>query len=183
MCVTENFNDTVIGDPLYEVPLNKISKQVFPKTTSLCYEIHGEAGKIFNLVSDGCVQVNANYSAMDIPANGNIISQIGVFAHDTAGGCINILVDVDDCVPVVNGIPYNNDTGYNMNGVTARRRNSRARISVPNCDFDVPFDNLVFWVTCQNIGGQKMIKFQVIRGDGLIPDSHGLIGTQLIFAS
>ena len=182
LCLTEAFNDTVIGDPLYEVPLNMISNSTFSETTSLCYEIHGEAGKIFNLVSDGCVQVNANYSAMDIPANGNIISQIGVFAHDTAGGCINILVDVDDCVPVVNGIPYNNDTGYNMNGVTARRRNGRARITVPNCDLRL-FDNLIFWVTCQNIRGQKMIKFQVIRGNGLIPDSHGLIGNALYCSS
>ena len=176
------FNDTVIGDPLYEVPLNTISNSTFPVTTSLCYEIHGEAGKIFNLVSDGCVQVNANYSAMDIPDNGNIISQIGVFAYDTAGGCINILVDVNDCIPVVNGVAYSGDPGYNTNGVTARRRNGRARISVPNCATAL-FDNLVFWVTCQDIEGQKMIKFQVVRGNQLIPDSHGLLGMYVVTLS
>jgi len=113
---------------------------------------------------------------MNIPANGNIISDVGVFAYDNAGGCINILVDVNDCIPVVNGVPYA-DTAYNANGVTARRQNNRARISVPNCDSGV-FDNLVFWVVCQDIGGQKMIKFQVLRGSGLIVDSHGLIGMQ-----
>ena len=111
---------------------------------------------------------------MDIPANGNIISQVGVFAYDNAGLCINILVDVNDCIPVVNGVPYNN-TVYDRNGITARRRNNRARISVPNCDSGI-LDNLVFWVVCQNIEGQKMIKFQVLRGNGLIPDSHGLLG-------
>ena len=170
------FNDTVIGDPLYEVPLNNlISNETFLEVTSLCYEIHGRAGQIFNLISDDCVQVNANYSAMDIPANGNIISQIGVLAYDTAGGCIEILVDVSDCIPVVNGVPYN-DTVYDMNGVTARRRNGRARITVPNCD-NRTFDNLAFWVVCQNIGGQRMIKFQVLRGSALLPNSHGLIGT------
>ena len=171
------FNDTVIGDPLYEVPLNTISNNTFPVTTSLCYEIHGEAGKIFNLVSDGCVQVNANYSAMDIPDNGNIISEIGVFAYDTAGGCINILVDVNDCIPVVNGVAYSGDPGYDMNGVTARRRSNRARITVPNCDGD--HDDLVFWVVCQNINSQRMIKFQVLRGSALQPDSHGLIGSYI----
>ena len=170
------FNDTVIGDPLYEVPLNMISNNIFPVTTSLCYEIHGEAGKIFNLVSDGCVQVNANYSVMDIPDNGNIISQIGVFAYDTAGGCINILVDVNDCIPVVNGRAYSGDPGYNMNGVTARRRSNRAHITVPNCDNDGDHDDLVFWVVCQNINSQRLIKFQVLRGSALQPDSHGLIG-------
>ena len=168
------FNDTVIGSILYEVPLNVISNNIFPVTTSLCYEIQGEAGKIFNLVSDGCVQVNANYSAMDIPDNGNIISQIGVFAYDTAGGCINILVDVNDCIPVVNGRAYSSDLGYDLNDVTARRRSNRARITVPNCDGD--HDDLVFWVVCQNINSQRTIKFQVLRGSALQPDSHGLIG-------
>ena len=170
-----SFNDTVIGDPLYEVPLNLLGGKIFPEVTSLCYEIHGRAGQIFNLISDGCVQVNANYSAMDIPANGNIISQIGVLAYDTAGGCIKIIVDVNNCIPVVNGVAYN-DTVYDVNGVTARQRNSRARIAVPNCANE-HFDNLVFWVVCQNIGGQRMIKFQVLRGSALIPDSHGLIGS------
>ena len=172
---TGTFNDTVIGDPLYEVPLNTISRITFPDVTSLCYEIHGEAGQIFNLISDGCVQVNANYSAMNIPANGNIISQIGVLAYDNAGGCVEIMVDVNDCIPVVNGVPYNG-TAYNVNGVTARRRNGRARIAVPNCDSAL-FDNLVFWVVCQDVRDQKMIKFQVIRGDALRADSHGLLGT------
>ena len=168
------FNDTVIGDPLYEVPMNMISpNDTFPEVTSLCYEIHGEAGQVFNLISDGCVQVNANYSSMNIPANGNIISQIGVLAYDTAGGCAFIMVDVNDCIPVVNGVPYN-DTVYDMNGVTARRRNGRARITVPNCDGEA--DDLVFWVVCQDIAGQRMIKFQVLRGSALQPDSHGLIG-------
>ena len=168
------YNDTVVGDPLYEVPLNMISNETFPEVTSLCYEIHGKAGKIFSLISDGCVQVNANYSAMDIPENGNIISQIGVFAYDTADQCINILVDVNDCIPVVNGVAYSGDPGYNMSGVTARQRNNRVRITVPNCDGDL--DDLVFWVVCQDIMGQRMIKFQVLRGSGLRPDSHGLIG-------
>ena len=169
------FNDTVIGDPLYEVPMNMISRETFPQVTSLCYEIHGEAGRIFNLISDRCVQVNANYSSMNIPTNGNIISQIAVLTYDSAGSCIEIMIDVNDCIPVVNGVPYG-DTVYDMNNVTARRRNGRARIAVPNCDNRI-FDNLVFWVVCQDVGGQNMIKFQVARGDALISNSHGLIGT------
>ena len=36
------FNDT--GNSLYEVPMNMISNETFPVVTSLCYEIHGEAG-------------------------------------------------------------------------------------------------------------------------------------------
>ena len=178
------FNDTVIGDPLYEVPLNRISNETFSEVTSLCYEIHGEAGKIFNLVSDGCVQVNAEYSAMDNPENGNIISTIGVAATDNNGSCVEIEVGVDDCVPVVNGVPYST-TPYRSNGIMARLRNgrtTRAIIDVPNCD-DHPngplADNLRFWVVCQNIGGQRMIKFQVMRGNLLRADAHGLLGNKI----
>ena len=40
---------------------------------------------------------------MDNPENGNIISTIGVAATDNDGDCIQIEVNVDGCVPVVNG--------------------------------------------------------------------------------
>lgn len=151
-----------------------ISNENFTDVTSLCYEIHGAAGKIFNLISDGCVQVNAEYSAMDIPENGNIISKIGVFAYDNTGSCITVEVDVN-CITILNGAPYNSTT-YFVNGVNIiQQNNTRVHIAVPNCNGSA-FDDLVFWVVCQNINGQKMIKFQVLRGSGLIPDSHGLIG-------
>ena len=82
---------------------------------------------------------------------------------------------MDDCIPIVNGFPYNS-TVYDMDGVNVRQQGNRVRITVPNCNDAHDFDDLVFWVLCQEINGQEMIKFQVFRGSGLIPDSHGLIG-------
>lgn len=69
-------NDTVIGDPLFEAAL-----WVGESTCeySLCYEIHGESGQHFNLVSDMCVSVNAHYTPMRNPSDGNIISAIGMY--------------------------------------------------------------------------------------------------------
>ena len=50
-----------------------ISDDTFEQVTALCYEIYGNAGKMFNLISDGCVQVNAGYSGTNIPVIGNVI--------------------------------------------------------------------------------------------------------------
>ena len=48
-------NDTVIGDPLYTVPVFGTQER------HLCYEIHGRPMRYFNLISDSCVSVNAHY--------------------------------------------------------------------------------------------------------------------------
>ena len=138
-------------------------------TVSLCYEVHGEANQHFNLISDTCVSVNALYSSMTNPSNGNIISKIGVLAKDSNGLCQEIEADLAGCTARVNG---NNVTMYNQDGIRVRRRTNRIRISVPNCENT---DSLVMWVICQD-QGEPMIKFVVARGFNLRPTSHGLIG-------
>ena len=138
-------------------------------TVSLCYEVHGERGEYFNLISDTCVSVNALYSSMTDPSNGNIISKIGVLAEDTNGVCQEIEADLNNCTARVNGTVV---TMYNQDGIRVRRRTNRIRISVPNCEST----DLVMWVTCEVQGEQSMIKFVVARGFNLRPTSHGLIG-------
>ena len=159
-------NDTIIGDPLYEVPVIINGEG---NTVSLCYEIHGEPGEHFNLISDTCVSVNALYSSMINPSNGNIISKIGVLAEDSNGVCQEIEADLEGCTARVNG---NNVTLYNQDGIRVMRRTNRIRISVPNCEST----DLVMWVTCEVQGEQPMIRFVVARGFNLRPTSHGLVG-------
>jgi len=86
-------NDTVVGDPLFTVPI------LAAMSRSLCFEVHGSADRIFNLVSDVCTTVNAHYTPMDIPENGNIIdiSCIGVRAVPNSGLCKNVRVELDGC--------------------------------------------------------------------------------------
>jgi len=157
-------NDTVVGDPLFTVPIASTGQ-------SLCYEVHGMANRIFNLVSDECTTVNAHYAPMNIPENGNIISRVGVRAVSNSGFCKNVRVELDGCRAFIDGTEV---IGLREEqGVEVRRMRSRVRISVPNCDNL----RLVMWVMCQNISGQTMLRFVITRGLNLRPTSHGLIGT------
>ncbi|XP_019849170.1 PREDICTED: uncharacterized protein LOC100641243 [Amphimedon queenslandica] len=169
-------NDTVIGDPLFEAAL------WVGNTTcqySLCYEIHGSSDQHYNLLSDLCVSVNAYYTPMRNPDDGNIISAIGIRASDDNEQChlINIVQDQTTgfCVTTVNsGAPLVvGDTGFQDDSVSVRQRMAtRVRIGVPNCE-RIP---LVMWVTCQNMSGELMMRFDISRGVNLRPSSHGLLG-------
>lgn len=160
-------NDTIIGDPLYEVPVivdeegNKIS---------LCYEVQGQANLHFNLISDTCVSVNALYSPMINGSQGNVISKVGILAVDNNEVCQEIEADLTGCTVRVNGQVT---TMYNQDGINVIRRTNRVRVAVPNCENF----NLVLWVICEVRGGQPMIKFVTVRGSNLRPTSHGLVGT------
>lgn len=162
---------TMIGDPLYEVPLSLPDETVekFGKL-SLCYEVHGQANKSFNLLSDICISVNAFYSPMINPSLGNIVSKIGVLAEDSKGACQQIEVDWEGCTASVNGKVVSN---YYQNGVRViQRRGKRVRIAAPNCgNLDV-----VMWVVCEVRQKQPMIKIVISGGINLRPGCHGLIG-------
>ena len=147
---------------------------------SLCYEIHGISGAWFNLVTDQCSTVNAQYVALNSKLN--VIDQIGVRAVDSAGQCVNIRVDINQCIAEVNSAPLEVMGRYSANSVSIRRYRNRVRISVPNCN-DL---TLVMWVFCETRtleapeGGAfaaEMIKFVVMRGlnTGHRP-AHGLLG-------
>ena len=43
---------------------------------------------------------------------------------------------------------------------------------MPNCDSE----QLVMWILCENINGQKMTDFVVSRGINFSQSSHGLVG-------
>ena len=137
-----------------------ISDDIFEQVTALCYEIYGDAENEFNLISDGCVQVNAEYSGTNISVIGNVISRIGVVAYDVADDCIKIEVGMDDCVPYVNGVPVDS-VDYNLNGVSVSNRNKnrvRIRKMYPaggNCDNDM--------VTTANYIWGNFIKLSIVH--------------------
>ena len=159
-------NDTIIGDPLYKVPVTVDEEE---KKLSLCYEVRGQANQHFNLISDTCVSVNALYSPMINESDRNIISKVGILAVDTSGACQQIEADLERCTARVDGQVQQM---YNQDGIHMLHQRNRIRISVPNCE-NV---DLVMWVICEVRRGQPMIKFVVARGFNLRPTSHGLIG-------
>ena len=170
-------NDSVIADPLFTVPLN-VHSTLFQEL-SLCYEIHGTAGRYYNLVSDSCTSVNAHYQyASPNHVSVNIIDAITVRAVDRAGQCVDIEVNVD-CGVSVGGSRVQI---YSLNEVYVRTYgNLSVRISVPNCNHQ----QLVMWILCQvrpiedpnttKIFNAKMQKFVVTRGLSLGENSHGII--------
>ena len=177
-------NDTVVGDPLFTVPILVPEEQLRALNLTeltMCYEIHGRSEQWFNLVTDECTSVNARYSALN--QNLNVIDEIGVRAVDDNGRCVNIGVNVNQCATEINGSPLTT-MRYSRDGISVRRYTNRVRIAVPNCNDQT----LVMWVICQNrtmddpyqegvsIRG-SMIKFVVMRGLNIgHRPAHGLLG-------
>ena len=168
-------NDTVIGDPLFAVPLFVTNgSQLLPerRLPHLCYEIHGRDRWYLNLISDTCVSVNAHYTAINRTIDTNVISTVGIKAVNSNGLCVNIEVGVQNgCVPVIteagnSSVAMNR---YRSGRISVRKHRERVRISLPNCE-NV---QLVMWITCQNL---QRIHFVVTRGINLRPTSHGLLG-------
>ena len=163
--------DTVIGDPLFTVPLPASAGH-------LCYEIRGVADQFFNFISDECVSVNAHYSERS-PLPGetrqlHIIDQIAIRAVDNANDCINILVDRNGCVTTANRETISN--AYNKGGVTVSAADNRVVVGVPNCgDLDLEME-----VVCETRNGVEMIRFEVMRGHNLRDTSHGLLGMLIL---
>jgi hypothetical protein len=178
-------NDTLTGDPLLTVPI-WTDPNVAPgdDVQSLCYEVHGEDGAYFNLISDECTSVNAYYQTASTPSPNidlNVVTQIGVRAVGN-NDCWDIQVNLDStCSVTVNGtIPLSTD----FDGITVKRypTSSRVRISVPNC----ADTQLVMWVFCRKGEVEDpmtwvyynidFLRFFVTRGLNLKEESHGLIG-------
>ena len=127
--------------------------------------------KVFNLISDHCISVNALYAAMNNPSDGNIITSIGIKAVDSKGKCVNIVVSLQNgCMPLIDGKEV---LRYDSSDVTVTKHMSRVRVSVPNCENE----QLVMWMMCDTINNQYMINFVISRGINLSPTSHGLMGT------
>ena len=166
----------MIGDPLFTVPLHdRDSTSPTPSTPLLCFEIHGAAYGVFNLISDRCTSVNARYLPMTGPANGNIIGTVGIRAVDSQGQCVTVEVGLGNgCVPIVavgGGAPRETSR-YEVHRVSVRKFGRRVRVAVPNCE-NV---RLSMWLSCRELVGQTMVEFEVTRGVNLRPTSHGLVG-------
>ena len=172
--VGEIRNDTVVGDPLFTVPLmiNNVPEdlsEVYGNKMSLCYEVKGESHQYFNLISDECTSVNAYYGSGRVDSV-NVITKIGIVARDSANSVRRVSVGLDGCRAHIDGAEVLERWG--SRGISVLRRENRVRVSVPSCDSL----ELVMWVVCEQRQGQPMIKFVVSRGHNLSPTSHGLIG-------
>ena len=178
--ILRRVNDTIVGDPLYTIPLQGLNLTHFPELrgVSLCYEFHGLSDTYYSVVSDACTTVNAHYTAGKNDASLNVVSEIGVMAEGQNDTCHQIRVTVDQCQTFANGQPVS-DT-YSLDGVRVITQRNRVRVTVPNC---ASTRQLVMWIMCEQRGGEDMIRFVIARGQGLAPTSHGLVGKMYVVCS
>ena len=180
-------NDTLTGDPLMTVPIHtNPDAQPGDEYTSLCYEVHGEADKVFNLISDECTTVNAHYAKAPIASPNidlNVVDAIGVVALSLSGSeCVNILIELDTCQATVNNTDVHGV--YQGDGIRVREYTNRVRIAVPNCAR--AGTDLVMWAFCLNGRTEDpvtwesynftFIRLTVMRGLNFQEQSHGLVG-------
>ena len=168
--------DTIIfvGDPLYEVPVTHTPEGMDPTTTSLCYQIHGETEEYYNIISDRCVQVNVLYDAIGSDSQaGNYIKDVGIVAHNTAGGCNSIEVTGRRCTVTIDGNALNGS--YDQDGVTITKTGRKLyEIILPNCK-TTQGDDLRFRLRCVKVNNKGVVRVDVIRNGGRA-GAHGLLG-------
>jgi hypothetical protein len=135
----------------------------------MCYEIHGDAGKYFNLISDTCTSVNTRFSTMESNPKLNAMSVIGMYAATSAtpnGNCAEIEINIDNCAASLDGELI--ELVAQVDDIRIRKFNNRWRVSVPNCQRP----SATMWITCE----ANMLRFRIARGSNLAPTSHGLLG-------
>lgn len=155
-------NDTIHGDPLFTVTLPTADE-------FMCYEVHGRAGKHFNLISDTCTSVNSLFTQLPSDPQLNRMSEIGIYARGTSDTCVQVLISIENCIGSVNGEMVTST--YNQNGISMRRYRNRWRVAVPNC---ISTPALIMWIFCES--QPDMLRFHIARGNNLAPSSHGLLG-------
>ena len=170
---TDYTNEPLRYGTLFSVPLpSNYTDHTELESIQLCFEIHGQARKHYNLISDACTSVSARYKQGENDAGLNVISNIGVKAQGSNGSCHNIEVHLDRCSAQLDGTSLN--TSVTVNGISIMIRRQRVRVSVPNCASST---RLTMWMMCTTQNNEDMLELVVARGDGLLPTAHGLIGT------
>ena len=167
-------NDTLRGDPLFSIPLpSKYINDTKLQSIQLCFEIHGVSGSHYNLISDACTSVTAEYSAGVLDKRLNVITEMGVKTQGNSGTCHTVKVDLNQCGAFMDDVYVNKTSTVTVDGITMTTRRQRVRVSVPNCDRN---KRLIMWMICTKRNSEDMLELVVTRGDGLEPTAHGLIG-------
>ena len=179
--------DRVGDDMVMSVVLDirPIEVGVSKPTVSLCYQVHGQEGRFYNLISDICVTVNAHISQPYLDVDSHVIDKIGIRAVGSNGTCYNIMIDRENCAVSVNNqsLPINSHFEEEDIVVFNDRRILRnpnvIHVSVPNCGRPL-VDAMYF--TCTNYHIRHfsvptdVLEFTTKRGLSPIDAAHGIIG-------
>ena len=87
--------DSVLTNPVFSVLLDIEGAE---SDSNLCYEVNGESGNFFNLVSDLCFSINAHYEAIEGATDLNKIEELSITTFDAADECNSIVISAqEDC--------------------------------------------------------------------------------------
>ena len=147
------------GDPLFSVPLpSKYITDPELRSVQLCFEVHGQSGNHYNLISDKCTSVTALYSAGVVNTEMNVITKIGVKTQGTNGTCHSVEVNSDSCTASLDGAHIVKSTTALVDGVRLSVRRHRTRVSVPNCEVS---KRITIWVTCARRSSESLLEVVV----------------------
>ena len=127
-------NDTVVGDPLLNVPVlvsdSDLAQLGGSQRVSLCYEIHGRPNTYFNFVTDDCASINVHY--VNLTSYLNVIDRVGIRAVElgTQPQCRNISVDLSGCSAMIDGMLLDQSGRYNLRGIRVRQYSQRVKIAI-----------------------------------------------------
>ena len=181
-------DDMVMSVPL---DINPAELGLTASTLSLCYQVHAEAGKYFNILSDRCVSVNAHISRPHVHIDAHVMDQIGIRAVGENGSCYNIKIERENCAVSINDQLLPIAAEFNEEGIVVTNaapfvRNPTVRIAVPNCGRSTIDDmfiscttyNLRDPATLRGFVTTDVLQFGSTRGNSVAEPPHGLIGRQ-----
>ena len=142
------------GDPLFTVQLDE--------RLSMCYAVHGDPNRIYNLISSPSITVNSFFVNWPEKPELNFHGKIGILACDTE--CI--VADVETCELFVNGELYS-ETVYRSPCVEITKQDTKMTVKTLHSS-----EAVEMMMHCHNIDRAKCLKFQVLKSDGL--EEHGL---------
>ena len=164
--------------------ISPVEVGVSDQTVSLCYQVHGEKGKFYNLVSDDCLSINAHVSQPIAGVNSHVMDKITIRAIGSNGACYNISIVRENCEVTVNH-PIFINSRFEEEGITVFNDRMIARdpnvvhISVPNCGRALVD---VMNITCSeykirtSLAAMEVLELTTTRGISPIEAAQGLVG-------
>ena len=179
--------DRVGDDMVFSTVLDirPIEVGVSEPTVSLCYQVHGQEGHFYNLISDYCVSVNAHISQPKTEVDSHVIDKIGIRAIGSNGTCYSIAIIRENCAISINGTLLPINSKFEEESVVVRnvrritRKPNVVHISVPNCGRPL-VDTMHITCTEYHIRHSaiptEVLEFTTTRGLSPIDAAHGLLG-------
>jgi uncharacterized protein YegL len=185
--VADRVGDDMVFSTVLDI--SPIEVGVNDKTVSLCYQVHGEEEKFYNLVSDDCLSVNAHVTQPVPGVKSHVIDKIGIRAiGNNATYCYDIGIARENCSVTVNGNPISVNEKFTEEGIEVfndrmiARNPNVIRISVPNCGRALVD---AIQITCTEYNMRisrtetvpvKVLELTTTRGISPIEAAHGLVG-------